>query len=71
MGTYQNKSYKLVPFSGNTSNCFVLSKKMLKVTVTLLKPGKGNEDVLLTRMQNKWQQQQQALIKNIKKYHPN
>lgn len=71
MGKYQNKDYKLIPFTGNVLNCFVLSEKMLQITVTPLKSGQGNEDVLLTSMQNRWKKQQEALIKDIKKYHPN
>lgn len=71
MDAYQNKEYKLVPFTGNALDCFVLSKKMLKTTVTLLKPAQGNEDVLLTSMQNRWRKQQEAVTKDIKKYHPN
>lgn len=71
MDTYQNGNYKLKPFTGNVLNCFVLSEKTFKVSVNLLKPEQGNETILLTSMQKRWQQQQEALIKDIKKYHLN
>lgn len=71
MNTYQNKGCKLIPFTGNVLNSFVLSEKVHRLSTNKPKSEQGNEDVLLTKMENMSNKQHEGVTKEIKKYHPN
>lgn len=66
MDTYQNKGCKLIPFTGNILNSFVLSEKGHRLTATELQSEQRNEDILRARMKNWWNIQRESVSQAIK-----